>query len=1094
MKKIFSFVCLVMFLSALVFAEDLSLPFQSREHMPNEAKPRVYWWWLNSVVSEAGITSDLEELAAKGIGGVMIFDAGGAAGEMPVPDHLFMSEGWRKRVVHAVKEADRLGLEVSINLCSGWDAGGPWITPEFASKHTVFHQQQVTGPGKFQGKLAKPEHFPGFYQDLGIYAVPVTEEEKIQREWATPKVTASSSQEKYQPQNLLDGNRETFWVSDGWKVGDAPTPEKPEWILLEYPEKYKAKQLRIDPRVAYGPKALQLQISDDGQSFQTVATAAIHDGVSEVISFDEVATRFYHILITASHSPLNVQISDFRLGLSVPVDVAKLFRAKAARGIEEPVPACNEIPLKPFPAEAGHGAWKISSCISLLDKLNENDELDWDIPQGEWTILRVGVAPTGHPFWTGSAGVIGLEMDWLSKDAMDFHFKSMAEVIINDLKEAGLGHLVGKTLKYFHDDSWEVGTPNCTTGFIEEFKARRGYDPVPYLPTLAGHFVESSEVTDRFLYDYRKTVADCLSENHFKRLNELAKQHGMGTHCEGAGPCYPITATINGLQNLGFCDVPMGEFWHSNVFRNEQNQHLASKVVGCAAHIYGKQFAAAEAFTGWGHWIESPEDLKPTGDTAFCEGINRYFFHTSTATRPEDGKPGMEYGAGTHFNQNVTWWQKAGAFVDYISRCQYLLSRGLFVADVCCYQGDFAPNFVPWKHVFPTLGLGFDYDVCDTTVLMQRMEVKDGRIVLPDGMSYAVLVLPERTAMPLEILEKVGQLVRDGATVVGTKPQTDPGLFNYPNRDSQVKKLADTIWGSCDGKTVTRNRYGRGKVVWGESLKMILQEQKIGTDFSFQTDRPDSDFDFIHRETKDASLYFVVNRKPQQESAKLAFRVAGKTPEIWNPITGEIVNVRQFETHGGVTSFDCAFDANESLFVVFRSQEGVASSVDTENRLNTTQLLELTGSWDVAFDLQWGGPDSVTFDKLHDWAHSDDKGIKYYSGAAVYRKTFTLDSVPDGTIFLELGSVKNVAEVSLNGQKLGVVWTAPWRVDISGAIKTGENHLEISVTNLWPNRLIGDASLPVGERVTKTNVRYSAEGTLLPSGLLGPVTLQRQEH
>lgn len=1086
MKKIVQiFAVFFIISSAWAFADDWSLPFQKAESMPNEAKPRVYWWWLHSMVSEEGITNDLEELAAKGVGGVLIFDAGGPTDKTPDPGDVFMSEGWRKKVVHAVKEAHRLGLEVSINLCSGWDAGGPWITPEFACKHTVFHEQEVTGPGKFQGKLSKPNHIAGFYRDLAVYAVPTPQESRL----VIPKVTASSCQEKFQPVNALDGNRGTFWVSNGWEIGDGPTQEKPEWVLLEYSEKHKAKQLELVPHAVHGPKAIELQISDDGNNFRAIA-ASQNLGTGEVLSFDEVSSKFYRILITSSHNQINAQIVEVRLGLSVPMDLSDLFRVKAALSIPGTLPICNEISLQPFPSHRISEPWKTDSFISLSDKLDADDELDWDIPEGTWTIFRIGVAPTGRQVGFSSVGAAGLEMDWLNREAMDFHFKSMAEVIINDLKKAGLGDLVGTTLKYFHDDSWEVGAPNGTTNIVEEFKKYRGYDPSPYLPALAGHFIESADITDRFLYDYRKTIADCIANNHYKQLQELAAGHGMKIHCEGTGPCVPFAPAMNGLQNLGFCDVPMGEFWSDVHYKDANQQNIATKVIGSAAHTYGRRFAAAEAYTCFTHWLESPETMKPFGDIAFCEGINRYFFHTSTAARSEDGKPGNVYFAGTHFNRNVTWWPKAAGFVDYISRCQYLLSRGLFVADVCSYQGDFAPNFAPAKHVLPTLGPGFDYDICDTTVLMEKMSVKDGRIVLPDGMSYAVLELPDRTAMPLEVLEKVARLVEDGATVFGPKPQTDPGLFDYPRRDAKVKKLADAIWGACDGKNITRHSYGRGKVVWGESLKSVLQEKNIEPDFAFQGTDDAAKFDYIHRKHDIADIYFVVNRKPRQEQVELTFRVDGKVPEIWDPVTGEIANAKSFENRNGTTSLDCAFDAYESFFFVFRSKNGASETLDTENRLKSKPILEMSGSWEVSFDPQWGGPEKTTFEQLDDWTKSLNAGIKHYSGTAVYQKTFSMSEIPDAPIYLYLGEVKNIAEVSLNGKKLGTVWTAPWRIDVSGAIRTGENELEISVSNLWPNRLIGDASLPEDKRVGKTNIRYPANTPLLPSGLLGPVRLQ----
>jgi len=541
---------------------------------------------------------------------------------------------------------------------------------------------------------------------------------------------------------------------------------------------------------------------------------------------------------------------------------------------------------------------------------------------------------------------------------------------------------------------------------------------------------------------------------------------------------------MDALKNLGRSDRPMGEFWQDNYRFVQDGQNQVTKMVATAAHIYGKKTASAESFTTFAHWSDDPAALKPTVDRAFCEGINRVVFHTSTATRPEDARPGYEYGAGTHFNPNITWWEQAGAFVDYLSRCQHLLRSGLFVADVLYYNGDGAPNLVKPKHVPADLGPGYDYDVCNTEVLLTRLSVRDRRIVLPDGMSYHALVLPERTAMTVEVARKIRELVKAGATVVGPRPQHDPGLKDYPQCDEEVRSIADELWGGS----------GPGQVIWGKSVRDVLAADRLSPDFNY--DERTGSLDFIHRTTGDAEIYFVVNRNDREDRANCTFRVKGKQPERWDPIHGTMYELASFTPVAEGTTVALKLAPHESCFVVFRKP--VETSVSTETRSSRNDptwsaAQSLEGPWTVQFDARWGGPATTVFAGLTDWIQSRDERIRYYSGKATYRKSFDLTKpiLAGQRVLLDLGTVKNIAAVRLNGVDLGVVWTAPWQVEISRALKLTGNALEIDVVNLWPNRLIGDKYLPAAKRFTRTNIALKDDARLLPSGLLGPVIILR---
>jgi hypothetical protein len=656
-------------------------------------------------------------------------------------------------------------------------------------------------------------------------------------------------------------------------------------------------------------------------------------------------------------------------------------------------------------------------------------------------------------------------------------------------------------------DSWEISHPSWTEGFVDAFKKFRGYDPKPYLSTLAGNIVGSPELTDRFLYDYRKTAGDLVAENYFGRLSTLAEKSGIIQQSEAGGVCMPKSMALDCLKNLGKCAIPMGEFWQDGTWV-EANQNKNGKQTSSAAHLYGKKVAAAEAFTSFIHWLDTPASLKPTADRAFCEGFN-HFFIFSSATHSGDGFPGTEFFAGTHFNRKITWWNQSRGFNDYIARCSHLLQQGLFVGDVLFYNGDQCPNFVGPKYIDPSVGPGYDYDVCNSEIILTRLGVKNGKIVLPDGMSYRVLVMPAYTTLPVEVLTKLKELVSAGMTLIGPKPERAPGLKDYPRCDAQVKKLADELWGDCDGKTVTEHAFGKGRVVWGKSVREVLTQAGVQPDFTATAAQPGAFLDWIHRTTDDAEIYFIANRLNREEKATCTFRVSGRQPEVWDPVTGVQRHVVAFSQGDGLTTFPLTLPPHGSVFIVFKKATGNLK-LETRNlggnsKLETGNwkpLMELTGPWTVTFDPKFGGPTNpFVFNDLTDWTNQSDLGIKYYSGKATYRKTFDFPPVSSfkfqvSNLFLSLGVVHNLAHVRLNGHDLGVVWCAPWQVDISKAIRAGSNDLEVDVINLWPNRLIGDGKLPPEKRITQTNIDryYKGEHKLLPSGLLGPVRLMTCEE
>jgi hypothetical protein len=920
----------------------------------------TWWFWLSDRVDTKSITADLEALKAQGIAGVTVYSLSGPGVDTRLRGPDYMSAGWRELFKHTVSEARRLGLGVSTMLCSGWDAGGPWITPELACKQHTHSELVVSGPRHFHGELARPAGDSRFYSDIAVQA---------------------------------------------FRVSTHPPSTPP------------------DPAAVEARKAL----------------LALKNGTDS-------------------------------LGESIKGHIQEICDA----------------PLAPLPADPSGDILDPASCIDLSGNLDGKDVLDWEVPEGKWLVLRFGCTLTGKKTsWSSPTGE-GLEGDPLDPAAMETQFQNIGAILVKDV-----GPAAGPVFRSVQIDSWEILLPNWTMKFLDAFRRYRGYDARPYLPALAGRTVGSAEISDRFLSDYRKTLGDCVADDYFGRLTTLAHHAGIIQQSEAGGICYPKVMSMDCLKNLGRCDVVMGEFWQSPTWREKNDQNTNGKQTACAAHLYGKRLAVAEAFASFYHWVDSPATLKPTADRAFCEGLNQFVIY-STATRSDEGTPGTEFIAGTHFNRRVTWWNQARPFCDYIARCSHLLQQGLFVADVLFYNGDGCPNFVAPKHIDPGLGAGYDYDVCNTEVLLTRLAVRDGRIVLPDGMSYRLMVLPDRKTMPLEVARKLKELVAAGMTLIGPKPEATPGLTGYPACDQQLQAEADELWGGCDGRTVKEHPFGKGRVVWGITPREILMRDGVKPDFEHDGNA-ETFLDWIHRSDESREIYFVVNRKDRKESRSCTFRVSGRLPRIFDPVTGDVRDARAFGQSEGRTSLPLDFAPFGSVFVIFDKE--IPETQNGPGQTNTEALKTartIAGPWTVQFDPKWGGPASVKFLKLVDWTQRPEEGIKYYSGTATYSRNFQVKARSGQRVFLDLGKVKDVAEVRINGKKAGIAWTPPYRVEITSAVRPGQNKLEIDVVNLWPNRMMGDGLLPPEKRFTVTNIPIYYERkpqTLLPSGLLGPVTV-----
>lgn len=750
----------------------------------------------------------------------------------------------------------------------------------------------------------------------------------------------------------------------------------------------------------------------------------------------------------------------------------------------------RDIAVIAFP-ETTNGVVSRAAVMDLSAKLHTNGKLTWDVPPGRWIIQRIGCTTTGSSTRPAVVGG-GLECDKLSAEAMDAHFANMMERLI-----ARAGPLAGKSLVATHIDSWEVGSQNWTPKFREEFKKRRGYDPLPWLPCVTESVLEKSktstttrylhnfdgiEMAERFRWDFYQTIAELFAENYSGQIAKLAHQHGLRLTLEGYtlpfGDQFTYTARA---------DEPMTEFWTGNAFNPARRD---TQTIGAAsvAHVYGRAIVGGEAFTsGNGEmWKLTPADVKPLGDFEFSQGVNRFVFHRYAHQPYLDRWPGVAMGPwGMHYERTETWWEMSKPWHEYLSRCQFMLRRGKFVADLCYLRPE-----IPNQTYFdpdPPLPKGYRYDEISAEAIMKRMSVQDGRLVLPDGMNYRVLVLPQQAAMTPALAEKIKSLVAAGATVVGPRPETSPSLQDYPKCDGTVARIGNEVWGDCDGKKSMEHRFGCGKVVCGQPLATVLAGLQAPPDF-----QSDADLNWIHLTAGDAEIYFVANPSQKFVTANCQFRAAGH-PEIWNPETGKEFSATLDSSGGARALLTLPLGPSDAVFVVFRNN---ASQLPPFTKDEPRSLAEVPGPWKIDFPAGWGAPASISLTNLVSWTDYPEDGVKYFSGTATYQTKFNFTNSPIADavskIYLELGGVKVMARAKVNGRDCGVAWRPPFRVDITGALKSGENQLEIQVANLWPNRMIGDAALPPTNRFTWSSWEPFTKGMpLLKSGLLGPVTLSQ---
>lgn len=968
---------------------DVSSLKESFKNPPSSSSPGVYWYFMDGNLSREEMTKDLESMKEAGISNLIFLEVGIGVPRGPVD---FMSEEWQDLYVHAVREAERLGIRILLGAGPGWcGSGGPWVKPEDSMKHLVYSETEISGNKKVKIQLSIPEQrstpWHGmknpYYEDVAVYAIPNDVKSVIN-----------------------DINEKALYERD------------------PYSSMPNVKPFLLDPN-SYAK-----------------------------VSNDEIL--------------------------------------------------------------------KNGDIINITKYMQPNGHLVWDAPKGNWTIIRMGKRVTGASTRPAPEAGTGLESNKMDSVAFKNHLKNYTDILLEKVGPRKEG--VGWT--GFHMDSWESGAQNWTEGIVEAFKKRRGYDPEPYFLAYTGRIIKSREMTERFLWDLRQTCKELVLENHAEFAKKYAYRNGLELTIE------PYDMNPAGDLDLGaIADVIMAEFWSKRFGYVTWYAVLEATSI---SHISGQPIVGAEVFTSDSReaWQEYPWSMKDQSDWALALGINRFVYHTF-AHKPlgDEYRPGMTMGQyGVHWDRGQTWWPMVGAYHKYISRSSHMMQQGQAVSDILYLTPEGAPMvFAPPLDALKENGAipdkkGYGFDGCSPKMLMERAIVENGKIVFPGASSYEIMVLPNFKSMTPALLEKIASLVEQGAKIIGNPPAKSPSLTDYPNCDNQVKALAEKLWGPLQAPEERKERkFGEGTIYWGGNLSNLaadvlypsyqntaelLAQMNIFEDFT----STNNSIRFGHRRTKDTDIYFLANRTDVFQTIDCSFRAEG-TPELWIPTTGETRTITDYSVENGNTIIPMEFFPYESFFITFSKNTNYRTTAKSNsgNFEKFTSLKTLEGPWQVAFDPKFGGPENIQFDTLQDWTTHETRGVKYYSGIATYKKTFQFDEVNGGKYFIDLGKVNDIARVRLNGKDLGVIWCAPWRIDISSALKKGANELEIEVANRWINRLLGDKQAPDanvrtvkfknglmgGMEYTTGRYTFTTKEAMrsfnfkepLSSGLLGPVTI-----
>jgi hypothetical protein len=1100
--------CVVVVSLGAGWAQSTPDPLKSGfQNPPESAKPRVWWHWMNGNISKDGIKLDEEWMHRVGIGGFQNFDAQLDTPQVVAKRLAYMTPEWKDAFKYAITLGDQLGMEMAIAGSPGWsESGGPWVPASHGMKKYVWSETHVEGGKPFTGTLPHPPTETGLFQNLRTNEGFWRDSSKSPVFYADSKVVAykvpssEAAADAIQPKiTWSSGTIDSALLSDGDVVKTVLLPKAPEgekaWIQFEYPQPQTIRSVTYvvgndnPPRwgdEGTGNNGEALEASDDGQNFNVVANLPHSEAPENTIEFSPATAKYFRVTFKTlpatnrdraesnSASPANVRIAELVLHPGARVNQ---FETKAAFDIEPDLYGYATPPV------SQSDAIQTSEVIDLTSKMQSDGTLEWTPPPGEWVVIRFGyslIGTTNHP---ATAEATGLEVDKLNRADVKDYF----EKYLDSYKQIVGPDMMGKRgIRYVINDSYEAGAQNWTDNMIADFTRLRGYDPTPWLPVLAGRVVVSSEASDKFLWDFRKTLSDLMAEEHYHTLENVLHERGMGHYGESHEGGRALIA--DGMEVKKWNEVPMSAMWTQTpgVNHEQYDYNADDRESASVAHIYGQNLAAAESMTAAAApWAWSPATLKPTADQEFINGINRFVIHES-AHQPLIGKaPGLSLGPyGQWFNRNETWAEQAGPWISYIARTSFMLQQGHFGADLIYFYGEDSNLTAIFNEKSPDVPAGYGFDYVNADALIHALSVVDGRIKTPGGMSYRLLGLDAYSRhMSLPVLRAIHKLVEEGAVVAGSKPTDDPSLADD---QAEFNKLSNELFGDGTGT----QKVGKGTVYAGQNLADVFAAMNVKPDFEYTKPESDTRLEFLHRKVADGDLYFVDNRSDKAATVDATFRVTGKAPELWHAENGSSESAT-FKIADGRTTVPLTLEPWGTVFVVFRKPTAKTSFSSPER--TETQIATVEGPWTVSFQPGKGAPASITLDTLSSWSDNQDTGVKYFSGAGTYTKT--IDASPDwfkngAHVWIDLGDVKNLAEVTVNGKSLGIVWHAPYRVDATAALKPGANEVKIMVINAWVNRLIGDLQPGATTKYTLTTSKpYKADSPLQLSGLLGPVNV-----
>ena len=1069
---------------------------------PSTVRIHTWWHWIDGRITREGITKDLESMHEQGIVQATILNVGMSAGkDLGVEKILFNSEQWYDMFMWALQEAERLEITIGVHNCDGWsESGGPWVTPEMSMKKFVFTKTMVYGK-KDNIQLPRPLCETEFYRDVAVIAYKNMDD-------GTGKPSADL------PGIIINGNIDGMPLADG-------NPESMVEIRKNDCIRISNKSGRAKSKISLmqnfkgafyfpGPKTIEytLKASDDGIHYRKVADIATNKFyMPEMVDFPATNAKYFQIEVSNIHNLrpwhhaalAELQLfSDDEDPAYNPTILYPLEKTASARILE---------PEKLYTSNSGLDSKQIiplGSIVDLTDDMKADGTLNWENKEGNWSVIRFGYTTTGAENGPATKEGRGLECDKLDTAAVNLHFRNFPQKLVEQA-----GKFTGKTFKFLLIDSWERGYQTWTQLMPQEFENLRGYDIINWIPVLCGETIESTELSEAFLYDFRKTIADLFEQNYYRHFSDLCHKNGLELHGEvmygDTGPFPPVDI----LRTNSYMDMPMYEFW-----AEQNNQNLVEYVPSSdlmvnfpvyTSNFYGKSVIGAEAYTGFAHYSESPSDLKLFGDRAYCSGITQMILH-SYVHQPAEKKPGLTLGQhGSHFNRHNSFWQYAKGWSDYQARIQYILQNSKISAGILYYLGDQLPQFFENKTI-NNLPEGYQSIPCNYDVLRQ-LSVENGKIKFSEEQSYSLLVLPDWPMMEYQTLEQVARLVKSGAVVYGTKPEKMFSLSGIRDNKKSFEELVATLWSGYNETDTGSNTYGKGKVIWNEPIGQLLTEFKLKPDFT--TNQPDSlNLMYIHRNTRNSDVFFVVNQQDSVLARECFFNMTGRIPEIWDAVTGEIKKPAVYYEENGQIRIPVTFKPKESLLFIFSDGKPVDHickvetngkqifhSNETNNKIpEVFEVKDFKGK--IIFSpVNSTETDTVEITEPGSFTDFSLPEIKYFSGTARYIIEFDLPEAflaDAGSISLSLGKMDATARVSLNNEPLGFIWMPNTELPVKQIVKS-QNRLEIELATTCRNRIIGDL-IEYGDLKnlwTSGPVKnfLKRESPLKPSGIEGPLRL-----